>query len=101
MRSRYRARYEWTESHPQLRVLSLPEEYYCPLEHRQKPWKDAAGAVWQTSWRNGIYRCRAVHGHRYFGSASVHFDMVVKEHLTQRQRQRQRRQHPQQHREFE
>ena len=71
------AGYEWTEgAHDDLRVLALPEEYYCPLEQRSKPDRSFMPAVgrsssatsWRTSWRRGVYRCRAVHGHGYFPS---------------------------------
>ena len=61
--------FEWTRGSGRgLRVLPLPEEYYCPLERRQAPQRLEA-AVWRSSWRNGRYRCRSVHGHAYFAAS--------------------------------
>ena len=60
--------FEWTQAAHSLRVLPLPEEYLCPLESRQRAAPvadDARPHVWRTSWRRGVYRCRAVHGHGY------------------------------------
>ena len=56
--------FEWTSARlPQLRVLSLPEEYFCPLHIQQR----AVGGKhkWRTSWHDGRYDCRALHGHAY------------------------------------
>ena len=69
--------FEWVHgpSSQRLRVTALPEEYYCPLEHRQPPPRNLShGVVWHTSWRRGIYRCRAVHGHGYFHEAARYFE---------------------------
>jgi hypothetical protein len=58
--------FEWTRNaHASLRVLSLPEETYCPLERHQQPLVDWQRSVWRTSWRRGVYPCAAVHGHMY------------------------------------
>ena len=54
-----------------LRVLSLPEETYCPLERRQRPRVEWRLSTWRTAWRRGVYPCAAVHGHAYLQVASV------------------------------
>ena len=55
----------WTEEVPQLRLLILPEETYCPSYTRSI-------VTWKTSWRThvqtGTYPCRAIHGPRALAS---------------------------------
>ena len=58
--------YQWRFESRDLRMLALPEETYCPLEHRQRPdkaWRRSS--TWRTSWRRGVYPCAAVHGHAF------------------------------------
>ena len=62
-------RLEWMSGHQSLRIMMLPEEYYCPgLQYVQE---NATRAEWQTSWKGtlhverGHYRCKAVHAHRF------------------------------------
>ena len=45
---------------PHVRLMPLPEEYYCPGRHHSpnKP------AVWITPWAWSDYPCKAVHGHK-------------------------------------
>jgi hypothetical protein len=68
--------FEWTRGATSrsngsaLRVLALPEEYYCPLERRQNPDADWQASRWRTSWRRGVYPCAAVHGHIYAQTTS-------------------------------
>jgi hypothetical protein len=75
--------YEWVSgSNPglaHLRVTALPEEYYCPLEERSTPKAALGSSTWRTSWRRGVYRCRAVHGHSYFRAAREHFAAAVRD----------------------
>ena len=57
--------YEWQENLAgRLRLLILPEDYYCP----NVPLSAARPPTWNTSWHGwnsrGAYACRAVHGHR-------------------------------------
>ena len=58
--------FEWTRgSGANLRVLSLPEEIYCPMETRRSaPPAEGQRATWTTSWPRGKYPCRAIHSHR-------------------------------------
>ena len=60
--------FEWYVSRPWLRMLVLPEEYYCPDVE-----PDRNGTRWQLNWgtlsnaRAGSLPCKAVHGHaRYY-----------------------------------
>lgn len=56
--------FEWTQGgSTTLRVLALPEETYCPIESHQPAPQDPHKAQWLTSWRRGLYPCRAVHSH--------------------------------------
>jgi len=62
-------RLEWMSGHQSLRILMLPEEYYCPgLQYVQE---NATRAEWHTSWKGtlhverGRYRCKAVHAHGF------------------------------------
>ena len=59
--------YQWIEAQPELRVLLLPEEYFCPLVQlpRQRGRRAPRRPLWQTSWRGPGYACRSVHGHGY------------------------------------
>ena len=67
--------WEWTRAaDPALRMLVLPEEYYCPsIRMEGKTNHSGAHASWATSWTEwakanprgggvGSYRCLAVHG---------------------------------------
>ena len=67
--------WEWTRAaDPALRMLVLPEEYYCPsIRMEGKTNHSGAHASWSTSWTEwakanprgggvGSYRCLAVHG---------------------------------------
>jgi hypothetical protein len=59
---------EWTQRHPHLRVLPLPEEFFCPdvqLLNSVAHWKSQYRSM--HGWRP--YRCKAVHGHGYNESA--------------------------------
>ena len=48
---------EWTTNLTQLRMLILPEEYYCPLASQ-------APVLWTTAgYPTGRYECKAVHRH--------------------------------------
>jgi hypothetical protein len=60
-----------------LRVLTLPEETYCPLEHRQVARQDWRASKWRTSWRRGVYPCAAVHGHAYLPHVRREYDTRV------------------------
>ena len=63
--------FEWTQWHPQLRVLPLPEEWYCPGDYKVNVSRATAqladGLEWRTSYCppqracRGNYRCKAVH----------------------------------------
>jgi len=49
--------FEWTQNQTRLRVLALPEEYYCPLPANAAP-------QWQTSgWPFSRHKCRSTHMH--------------------------------------
>ena len=54
----------WTEHHPHLRVMPLPEEFYCPDAQ-----VNYGMAFWESPYHRthgwGPYRCKAVHGHGY------------------------------------
>lgn len=81
-------RYEWTQSQTHLRVVALPEEYYCPRDERQRqrqPLSLLAASTWRTSWRNGVYRCRSLHGHGFFEAARAHFDNELHRYLQRRE----------------
>ncbi len=60
----------WTERYPHLRVLPLPEEFYCP-DAQVTPYYGMAGWSSQYQSTHGLmpYRCKAVHGHGYNASA--------------------------------
>ena len=61
------------EADPRLRLLQLPEEYYCPLRRGRDRTRQLGPPIvgpvlaprtwprWSTSW--GRYRCKALHGH--------------------------------------
>ena len=50
---------EWTTNHTSLRVLVLPEEFYCPLAS-----SSAQHAQWVTNgWPEAKYQCKATHRH--------------------------------------
>jgi len=57
----------WTEHHPHLRVMPLPEEFYCPDAQ-----VNYGMAFWESPYHRthgwGSYRCKAVHGHGYNAS---------------------------------
>ena len=61
--------FEWIEGYGRgLRILVLPEEFYCPGIGPEPGLKGYAIA-WRTSWlsdtkrQEGVYSCRAVHSH--------------------------------------
>jgi len=80
--------YEWTEALPMLRVMVLPEEYYCPnvvptrkttVMGRDGMPTSVGTASWPTNFRVGVLRknstvaagyrhvelkCKALHGHK-------------------------------------
>ena len=64
----------WSEgADRELRLLQLPEEYYCPFRRGRERMRQLGPALdgpvlapgswprWTTSW--GRYRCHALHGH--------------------------------------
>lgn len=54
--------FEWTTNLTELRMLVLPEEYYCPLGATTRPDEQA---MWKTAgWPTGRYACKATHWHR-------------------------------------
>jgi len=57
---------EWITGRYNMRMLALPEEYYCPQVVRNSPQQQY---TWSTSWTNmgklPPYRCKTVHGHGY------------------------------------
>jgi hypothetical protein len=67
--------YEWTRAQTALRVVTLPEEFYCPLVPVETDDDNrSAKAIWYTAWRKSSecragrcqdYRCRSLHGHDY------------------------------------
>ena len=59
---------EWTAhaEHHQLRVLALPEEWYCPWLPLQRGGDGQLQEPrWSTSWKSGTYPCASLHGHSY------------------------------------
>ena len=60
--------FEWQDGRvaDRLRLLILPEEYFCP----NVPLSGSPALAWNSSWRSsrrrGSYACRAVHGHRNY-----------------------------------
>ncbi len=65
-------RFEWMSGRQSLRLITLPEEYYCPgLQYVQQ---NVTHAEWRTSWKGtlnverGRYRCKAVHAHGFLPS---------------------------------
>lgn len=53
--------YEWVSSRHSLRMVTLPEEYYCPKVAYDA--HNSSSPVWRTSWPRGLYACKAVHSH--------------------------------------
>merc|ERR1719487_2302583 len=60
---------EWISGRYNVRMLALPEEYYCPQVVRNVRNSPQQQYTWSTSWTNmgklPPYRCKTVHGHNY------------------------------------
>lgn len=58
--------WEWVAARPDLRVVALPPEFFCPgAEPSTTDHTAYYHTDWRASGRNGTYRCFAVHGHHY------------------------------------
>lgn len=53
--------FEWVSSRTELRMVSLPEEYFCPKVRYDG--HNHSSPVWTNSWPKGHYNCKAVHSH--------------------------------------
>lgn len=61
---------EWLKHHPSLRVLTLTEEWFCPIRvikgHELHLTNTSAPPQWTTQFGKP-YGCKAVHGHSVLG----------------------------------
>ena len=64
---------EWLNRHPSLRVLTLTEEWFCPIRvlhgHNLHLTNTSAAPQWSTQFGKP-YGCKAVHGHSVSGDPS-------------------------------